>query len=102
MTGRRRSGLRLAGLRRSLQIIERGETVTAGGVPARRPASAGRARRCTAQRDTVTVRRTAERDAAAVRLHVPLRKRRRRWRRRALLKSQAAAERDAASHARME
>ena len=83
--------MRLAGLRRSLQIVERGETVTAGGVPARRPASAGRARRCTAQRD-----------AAAVRLHVPLRKRRRRWRRRALLKSQAAAERDAASHARVE
>ena len=66
-----------------LQIVERGETALPPGAYPRRPASAGRARRCTAQRDTVTVRRTAERDAAAVRLHVPLRKRRRWWRRRA-------------------
>ena len=58
-------GVAAGRLRRSLQIVERGETVTAGGVPARRPPPGAR-----------PVHR--QRDAAAVRLHVPLRKRRRR------------------------
>jgi len=94
--------LRRARLRRSLQIVERGETVTAGGVPARRSATARCARWRGTEGHAVPERRTAERHATPVRLHVPLWKRRRRRRRRALLKIQAAAEGNATSHARVE